>query len=164
MNLILYSHSTLPIISWLSSPSRFGTGTPHVRSRVTGLGLIPAFRRASTRTPSPLMTALGDHSPSLADFLIHSSVRSWTASSLTYIWAELRRVTVCDLSTRQRGLMSSIASSVREHRSHWSPRASFRGVSKSKDEAIQGSAYICTTVRAGTLYESICKKSEQVQL
>lgn len=109
-----------------SFPSTCGTGTPHVRSRVTGLGRNPAFRRSSMSLPSALMTAFGDHLPSFADFLIHSSVRGCRSFRRMYMCAVVRVVTECVLSTKQRGLMSSTASRVLPQTSHWSPRASWR--------------------------------------
>ena len=115
--------STFPFIPCISSPST-GTGTPHCRSLVTGVGNKPAFRRSSTISPSLLITALGDHLPPFHERLIHSSVRAWNSFNLKYIWADFLVVTLWVLSTRQRGLMSSTASKVRLHPSHWSPRAS----------------------------------------
>jgi len=69
-------------------------------------------------SPSALTTAFGDHFPAFQDCLIHSSVRGWMALSFKYMWADVRVVTVCVLSTRHRGLINSIASKVRLQPSH----------------------------------------------
>ena len=119
------SHRTFPFMPYLSSPS-IGTGTPHVRSRVNGVGINPLRSLASTISPSVLMVALTDHFPFLYDCLIHSSVLGWITSSFRYIWAEVRVVITWALSIRHRGFISSTASKVRLHPSHWSPRASLR--------------------------------------
>lgn len=155
-----HSHSTFPFIPWSSSLSTVGTGTPHVRSLVTGLGRSPERMRASTISPSWLMTAFGDHLPSAQRRFTHASVFGWSTSSLTYICAEDLVVTVCSLLMRQRGLMRSIASSVRAQTSHWSPRASWWCTHRSEnDTEIRRWTHVCATVRACTLYETVCEES-----
>lgn len=120
-------HNTFPLITSSSSLS-IGTGTPHLRSRVKGVGISPALTRASTISPSELITEFGDHFPSLDRRFIHSSVRGCILSSFIYMWVEILVVTTCVLSTRHRGLINSTASSVLPQLSHWSPRASCVGV------------------------------------
>lgn len=116
---------------WISSPS-IGTGTPHFRSRVTGVGFKPAFNRASMISPSEFITALGDHFPAFHDFLIHSSVCGWMVSSLRYMCAVVRLITlwVWVASIAQWGLINSMASNVRPQASHWSPRPSLGRINK----------------------------------
>ena len=80
---------TFPFMPYGSSPSKSGTGTPQVRSRVTGLGRNPPFNRASTISPSALITELDDHFPAAYDRLIHSCVQSCSLSRFTYMCAEV---------------------------------------------------------------------------
>ena len=130
---------TFPFIPYGSFPSRSGTGTPQVKSRVTGLGCNPLFSRASTISPSVLITEFGDHFPAAYDRLIHSCVQSCSLSRLTYMFAEVFATTLWVLSTRQRGLISSIASNVLVHTSHWSPRASLeRALAATRSRTAEG--------------------------
>lgn len=109
---------TFPFIPYGSSPSKSGTGTPQVKSRVTGLGRNPLFSLASMISPSVLITELVDHFPAAYERLIHSCVQSCSLSRLTYICADIFVATLWALFTRQRGLISSMASNVLVHTSH----------------------------------------------
>jgi len=80
---------TFPFMPYGSAPFKSGTGTPQVKSRVTGLGRNPPFSRASTISPSTLMTELSDHFPAAYDRLIHPCVQSCSLSRLTYICEEI---------------------------------------------------------------------------
>ena len=116
---ILYAlQRTFPFMPYVSSPFKSGTGTPQVKSRVTGLGRNPPFSRASTISPSALITEFGDHFPAAYDRLIHSCVQSCSLSRLTYMCAEVLVTTLWVLFTRQRGLISSMASNVLVQTSH----------------------------------------------
>ena len=85
---------TFPFMPYVSSPSKSGTGTPQVKSLVTGLGCNPVFSRASTSSPSALITELGDHFPAVYDRLIHSSVQSCSLLRLTYMWVDVFATTL----------------------------------------------------------------------
>lgn len=152
------SHKTFFSIRALSTSSVFGTGTPHVKSLVTGLGLSPPLTRESIISPSLLITEFGLHLPSFQDRLIHSSSFGWTRSSRTYMCAESRVVTLCVRSTRQRGLIRSVGSRVLAQPSHWSPRASYLAMSS----VIPGHldvTYIVSAMGACTLNKPICQES-----
>jgi hypothetical protein len=113
-----HSHNTFRCISSSSSPPVAGTGIPQDKSLVTGLGWRPPFSRLSTITPSVLMTLFVLHLPRAYDFLIHSSVLGWISSNLTYMCDVGFVATLCKRLMAQRGLISSVASNVREHLSH----------------------------------------------
>ena len=80
---------TFPFMPYGSAPSKSGTGTPQVKSRVTGLGCNPPFSRGSTISPSALITELDDHFPAAYDRLIHSCVQSCSLSRVTYMCTEV---------------------------------------------------------------------------
>ena len=150
-------HNTFPFIPY-GSPPCTGTGTPQVKSRVRGVGTKPPFSRSSMITPSELITAFGDHFPTFQECFIHSSVRGWISSNLRYMCADCFVVTTCALSTRHRGLIRSIASSVRLQPSHWSPRASWM----CDDESLQDVSkrtYLVAAMRTDALNKTICQKS-----
>jgi hypothetical protein len=121
----IYLQITFPSVPISSSPPPSGTGTPHFKSRVIADGFSPDFRRPSMTSPWAFTTELGAHFPAFHDFEIHSSVRGCIASRRRYICVEALVTTLWLVLSTHRGLMSSIASRVREQPSHWSPRASY---------------------------------------
>ena len=152
-------HNTFPFIPYGSS-SCTGTGIPQVKSRVRGVGTKPVFSRSSMNIPLELMTEFEDHFPTFQECFIHSSVRGWMISNLRYMCADSFVVTTCALSTRHRGLIRSIGSSVRLQRSHWSPRASCMR----DDETLQDVSkrtYLVATMRTDAFDKTICQKSKK---
>jgi hypothetical protein len=120
---------TFPSIALSSSSApTFGTSTPHFRSRVTALGLNPSPNiRGSTISPFSVITALLPHLPFTRAFCIQSSRAGCTLSSRIHACVEGRTEILCVLFRLHRGLRSEVGEEkVKEHLSHWSPRASYR--------------------------------------
>lgn len=126
---VLIQDSQMTFPSRASSSSflpTFGTSTPHLRSLVTALGLNPSPSiLGSMISPFSVMTAFDPHFPLTRAFCIHSSSLGCNLSSLTQAWVEGRTEILWVLFRLHLGCNNSVGEeNVKEHLSHWSPRAS----------------------------------------
>jgi hypothetical protein len=102
-------HMTFPFIAASSSSSPTeGTGTPHVKSRVTAVGRNPPFILGSTISPLARMTALLAHLPFSRVSCRKVSNRDCRASSRRQEWVEGFVESLWLLFRLHRGCKSSV--------------------------------------------------------
>jgi len=113
-------HMTFPFIasSSFSSPTE-GTGTPHVKSRVTAVGRNPPFILGSTISPLAKMTALLAHLPFSRVSCKNVSNRDCKASKRRQEWVDGFVESLWFLFRLHRGCKSSVGEeNVPAHWSH----------------------------------------------